>query len=73
MTRIHCGSHYYNIYYIRILYEIGQRERETRHGERKETGLRGEPGVIIRRHCSTRQLGRAVSKCQTDRGIHVSR
>lgn len=80
MTRNHCGPHYYNTYiyikyiyvyilyiyvYIYIIYVSSARSDTT-----SENRVTWSPGVIIRRHCSMRQLGREDGKCQTDRAIY---
>lgn len=37
MTRIHCGPHYYNIYYIRILYDRTTSENHATGKEKRQS------------------------------------
>lgn len=65
---------FYIYVHIYILYTYPLRDRikrarNTTRGKKRDR-VTWSPGVIIRRHCSMRQLGREDGKCQTDRAIY---
>lgn len=81
MTRIHCGSHYYNILYtypprytdITASDVTTRAERTARERYAEEEWGRRDTNVTIRRHCSVSQLGSTVSGSQTLRSTYRQR